>query len=250
VVIGAYDSILGHNVPQVFIDFQNLTGQIWDGSKYVTGKIYTDNPTANVFGLPVTESYWIKSVVAGQEKDVLVQLFERRVLTYTPSNALAFRVEMGNVGQHYYQWRYGNQTPPPATTPSPQTTTTPAQPSPTSRPPVPTPTPGGGLPANCFAGSGAAVEACVSNKAPNQRTEVTVFARLIVNGQVVSGVPMQTVWNYKTTKAECNSGTDASGIARCTRNIGGASEGFEVIIDISFSYNGQTYTGKTSFTPV
>jgi Tol biopolymer transport system component len=40
------------------------------------------------------------------EKDVLVQLFERRVLTYTPSNPAGFQVEMGNVGQHYYRWRY------------------------------------------------------------------------------------------------------------------------------------------------
>jgi hypothetical protein len=28
------------------------------------------------------------------------------VLTYTPSNPAAFRVEMGNVGQHYFRWRY------------------------------------------------------------------------------------------------------------------------------------------------
>jgi WD40 repeat protein len=37
---------------------------------------------------------------------VLVQLFERRVLTYTPANSAEFKVEMGNVGQHYFQWRY------------------------------------------------------------------------------------------------------------------------------------------------
>jgi hypothetical protein len=36
----------------------------------------------------------------------LFQAFERRMLTYTPSNSPAFRVEMGNVGRHYYQWRY------------------------------------------------------------------------------------------------------------------------------------------------
>jgi hypothetical protein len=34
------------------------------------------------------------------------QLYERRVVTYTPSNPAEFRVEMGNVGQHYFQWRY------------------------------------------------------------------------------------------------------------------------------------------------
>jgi hypothetical protein len=36
---------------------------------------------------------------------VLVQVFERRVLTFTPSNPVAFQVEMGNVGQHYREWR-------------------------------------------------------------------------------------------------------------------------------------------------
>ncbi len=44
--------------------------------------------------------------MAGVERPVLFQVFERRVLTYNPANEPAFRVEMGNVGQHYYQWRY------------------------------------------------------------------------------------------------------------------------------------------------
>jgi hypothetical protein len=38
---------------------------------------------------------------------VLFQAFERRILTYTPCNEAAFQVEMGNVGLHYYDWRYG-----------------------------------------------------------------------------------------------------------------------------------------------
>jgi len=46
--------------------------------------------------------------VGGVERDVLVQVFERRVLSYTPSNPASFQVEMGNVGQHYYAWRYGS----------------------------------------------------------------------------------------------------------------------------------------------
>jgi hypothetical protein len=56
-------------------------------------------------GLPLSEAYWTRSVVAGVEQDVLVQVFERRVLTFTPSNPEAFQVEMGNVGQHYREWR-------------------------------------------------------------------------------------------------------------------------------------------------
>jgi len=36
-----------------------------------------------------------------------VQVFERRVLTYTPGNPPGWDVEAGNVGLHYYEWRYG-----------------------------------------------------------------------------------------------------------------------------------------------
>ena len=45
--------------------------------------------------------------VGGKEMPILFQVFERRVLTYNPANAPAFRVEMGNVGQHYHLWRHG-----------------------------------------------------------------------------------------------------------------------------------------------
>ena len=36
-----------------------------------------------------------------------MQCFERRCLTYTPDNPDGWQVEAGNVGQHYYAWRYG-----------------------------------------------------------------------------------------------------------------------------------------------
>ena len=49
--------------------------------------------------------------VGGVEKDVLFQAFERRLLTFTPANDPAYQVEMGNVGLHYVQWRYGGQLP-------------------------------------------------------------------------------------------------------------------------------------------
>ncbi len=59
-------------------------------------------------GFPLTEAYWTRGRVGGQEKDILVQAFERRVLTFTPSNKDPFKVEMGNVGLHYFNWRYRN----------------------------------------------------------------------------------------------------------------------------------------------
>ncbi len=88
--IVAYDSVTGHNVARIFEDFRNA------------------GPVAPIFafGHPITDPYWVKATVAGEQRDVLVQLFERRALTYTPANPKAFQVEMGNVGQHYFRWRY------------------------------------------------------------------------------------------------------------------------------------------------
>ncbi len=57
-------------------------------------------------GLPLSEAYWVRARVGGVDKDVLVQAFERRIITYTPSNPAGWQVEMGNVGLHYYAWRY------------------------------------------------------------------------------------------------------------------------------------------------
>jgi DNA-binding beta-propeller fold protein YncE len=37
-----------------------------------------------------------------------MQCFERRCLTYTPDNSAGWQVEAGNVGQHYYAWRYAD----------------------------------------------------------------------------------------------------------------------------------------------
>lgn len=46
--------------------------------------------------------------VGGKTVPVLVQAFERRVLTYTPDNPVLFRVEYGNIGRAYYAWRSGS----------------------------------------------------------------------------------------------------------------------------------------------
>jgi hypothetical protein len=92
-----------HGVAKAFIDFMNGQGLVSENGRYVQGQVY--DPLF-VFGLPVTGAYWVKVKVGGVERPILFQVFERRVLTYNPANPPAFRVEMGNVGQHYYQWRY------------------------------------------------------------------------------------------------------------------------------------------------
>lgn len=98
-----YNSVTGHNIPRVFWDFLNLQGRIIENDRVVSGPVVD---WVFAMGLPITDAYWTRSRIGNQEHDVLVQLFERRVLTYVPSNPAGYQVEMGNVGQHYFQWRY------------------------------------------------------------------------------------------------------------------------------------------------
>lgn len=85
-----YNTDLGHNIPDVFWNWLNKLDTDW----------------VFAMGYPISEAYWSQVQVGGETKTVLIQLFERRVLTYTPVNAPEWRVEMGNIGRHYYQWRY------------------------------------------------------------------------------------------------------------------------------------------------
>jgi|GEM_PF-2438609 len=100
--IDTYETATGHNVPVAFSRYMRSTGQISENGKQINGPLF--NPVWH-FGYPITEAYWAKVQVGGQEKMVMLQLFERRVLSYTPSNPPAWQVEMGNVGQHYLRWR-------------------------------------------------------------------------------------------------------------------------------------------------
>jgi LPXTG-site transpeptidase (sortase) family protein len=108
--IAYYEQKLGHNIPAPFWRFMNLVGPVTLNHRTVNQVI---EDWVFAFGLPISEPYWIRARVAGVEKDVMVQLFERRILTYTPSNSAAFQVEMGNVGRHYFSWRYETGVQPP-----------------------------------------------------------------------------------------------------------------------------------------
>jgi hypothetical protein len=92
----------GQNVPQTFVTFLN---SIPGGS-------------LGSMGYPITPAFAANVQVAGKPNvSVVVQAFQRRVLTYTASNPAAFQVEFGNIGQHYYTWRYsGNPAPGPTAT--------------------------------------------------------------------------------------------------------------------------------------
>ena len=98
-----------HFIASVFWDFMNSEGVVWTGTDYETGRLFEDPFYA--VGLPLTEAFWTYVSVDGEMQWVLVQAFERRVLTYTPWNDEGWQVEAGNVGQHYYMWRYGEDPP-------------------------------------------------------------------------------------------------------------------------------------------
>lgn len=95
--ISTFDDKTQHNVSRAFAD-------------------YRANAGLSTIGLAIAEPFWASRVlVEGAPRDVLVQAFERRVLTYTASNPDAFKVEMGNIGAHYFTWRADSAPPGPMT---------------------------------------------------------------------------------------------------------------------------------------
>ncbi len=105
-----YNTTTEHNIAAPFWNFMNSSGIIYENGQYVEGLLYP-NPYYGT-GFPISEAYWSHVLVGGVDTLVLMQCFQRRCMTYTPSNAEAWQVEAGNVGQSYYSWRYTN---PPAT---------------------------------------------------------------------------------------------------------------------------------------
>ncbi|MEZ4523634.1 MAG: NHL repeat-containing protein [Thermomicrobiales bacterium] len=123
--VARIDDVTNHSIASPFWDFMTSSGTIWDGTSYVQAPLFENAYFAT--GRPITEPYWANVKVAGTYQDVLMQCFERRCLTYNPANAPEWRVEAGNVGRHYYDWRYAQ----PAGTAT-ATTTAPAMPTATS----------------------------------------------------------------------------------------------------------------------
>ena len=104
VEVALVDDVTGHAIVAPFWEFMNSSGIVWDGQAFVQDQLFENAYFAT--GRPVTEAYWATVMVGGTERDVLMQCFERRCLTYTPGNPQGFIVEAGNVGLHYYNWRY------------------------------------------------------------------------------------------------------------------------------------------------
>ncbi|MGI8691232.1 MAG: hypothetical protein ACR2M3_21845 [Thermomicrobiales bacterium] len=83
-----YDSVTRHNVVSPFTRYRDLVG-------------------FSTIGYAITEPFAANFTVGGVQRVIAVQVFERRILTYTPRNPDPFKVEMGNIGRHYFYWRNG-----------------------------------------------------------------------------------------------------------------------------------------------
>lgn len=88
---GYYEPTLGHNIADVFWNWLRTQPVDW---------LYA-------VGYPLSEPYWTNARIGEDNVWVLVQAFERRILTFVPTAPTGWQVEAGNVGRHYYQWRYG-----------------------------------------------------------------------------------------------------------------------------------------------
>jgi serine-type D-Ala-D-Ala carboxypeptidase (penicillin-binding protein 5/6) len=102
VTAGPPNPLTGHGVASVFDEYLDQVGPvIYRGT---TSPMPLFSPRFAIIGLPIADPFWVRVPVNGIQRDVLVQCFERRCLTYTPDNTPEWRVEVGNIGQHYLQW--------------------------------------------------------------------------------------------------------------------------------------------------
>ncbi|MFN8633135.1 MAG: J domain-containing protein [Chloroflexota bacterium] len=119
--------------------------------------------------------------------------------------------------------------------------------------PSPTPAPPTAAPAQTGAASVKGV-ARVSNPTPNRRSDLTVTLKLTRNDQPVKGVPVFLVAHYRTVEERFPAGdgtvpTDDNGEAAITFNIGDATAGFPVNVDVTATVDGEPVQVQTTFLP-
>jgi hypothetical protein len=78
--------------------------------------------------------------------------------------------------------------------------------------------------------------------------DVTVYGRLLVNGQPVAGEGMVARWHMKGRDVDCVGDTWRDGIAYCTKNTYGLPSEFTVVIEVFVKYNQVPYRAATQLT--
>ncbi len=207
-VTAAFDDTTRHNLPKAFADFRNAP----------------DFGGLSAIGLAITEPVWATVKVGGQQKDVLMQGFERRVLTYTPSNPDGFKVEYGNIGRAYAQWRGTNGSAPAPSAPAGSAT------------PVPSATT---APAPATGDIDIVAIATPSNPKPD--TPVNLTIRLLKGGVPVANTAVHVDWTFEMGVAAKTSDvtTDKDGVARASIVTEGAIPG--TTAQIVVTVNGKSY---------
>ena len=84
----------GHNLPDVTVTF--FSTQPFGSVDWVAA-----------MGYPISEPYW--TIIRRNDVALpsLIQVFQRRILVYTPSLSPDQRFTVTNIGSDYYRWRYG-----------------------------------------------------------------------------------------------------------------------------------------------
>ncbi|GEM_PF-4651904 len=101
-----------------------------------------------------------------------------------------------------------------------------------------------------FAGSAASV----SNPTPAVGSPIQVKLKLVQNGTPIADVPVSAVAHFRTVDEHWPGGnrtvkTDKDGVATIEANIGNATRGYEVKVDVTATIDGAPHTWTTSFTP-
>lgn len=90
------DYVNGHNVPG------GIKKYIWQSAGRLSDEI---------FGLPISDPYWMWTNVGGNFEWVLWQAFERKTVTYTPPNDKKYKWQTGLIGNWIVSSVLGNENP-------------------------------------------------------------------------------------------------------------------------------------------
>ncbi len=225
-MISIFDDTTKHNVPKVFADYRDKAG-------------------LQTIGLAKSEPFLANVAVGGVQKDVMIQVFERRVLTYTAANDPAFRVEMGNIGQHYYQWRYPTK---------PAVASAPASASPSaSAPAAPSGTataPGVAgsktLPTAPPASSTGGVGVTLSDVLPTVKVGDIQTVNILTNGKIGCGITVTYSGNTPIKTPPPPRQTDEQGHLNFSWTIGSEAKPGNATIDVNCLPFGSTSAGTAS----
>lgn len=88
----------------------------------------------------------------------------------------------------------------------------------------------------------------MSDPNPEPGVDVTVYGRLLVNGQPTAGEGMVARWHMKGRNVDCVGDTWVDGMAHCTANTYGLPADYTVVIEVFIKYNRVPYRATTQLT--